>query len=140
MAFVSQSVALEERSRLFSQVESFCLELGVVPVFGKGAIANYSESGARTRAGDINDFFSDSDVKCILMADGGGLSIKTLPYLNYDLIKSNPKLLCAFSDSSTLANAIYANTGLPAILIPSIASALRDPSGDIHSLYEKALF
>ena len=35
-----------------------------------------------------------------------------LDYLDYDLIKSNPKVFCGFSDFTALNNGIYAKTGL----------------------------
>lgn len=35
-----------------------------------------------------------------------------LRYLDYELIKQNPKILCGFSDITTLNNALYAKTGL----------------------------
>jgi muramoyltetrapeptide carboxypeptidase LdcA involved in peptidoglycan recycling len=35
-----------------------------------------------------------------------------LRYLDYGLIRANPKILCGYSDITALANAIYAKTGL----------------------------
>jgi muramoyltetrapeptide carboxypeptidase len=35
-----------------------------------------------------------------------------LRYLDYDLIKANPKILCGYSDISALSTTIYARTGL----------------------------
>lgn len=43
---------------------------------------------------------------------GGFSSNQLLSYLNYDLIKDNPKILCGFSDITALANAITAKTDL----------------------------
>jgi len=43
---------------------------------------------------------------------GGYNSNGLLGYLDYDLIRAYPKVLCAFSDIAALATAIYARTGL----------------------------
>ncbi len=82
--------------------------------FGK-YIDEMDDFGSTTiehRLEDLHDAFADSDVKLILCARGGFNGNQLIPYLNYDLIASNPKILCGFSDITALANAIYAKTGM----------------------------
>ena len=43
---------------------------------------------------------------------GGYNSNGLLGWLDYGLIRDNPKLLCGFSDITALATAIHAKTGL----------------------------
>lgn len=43
---------------------------------------------------------------------GGFNSNQLLRYLDYELIRRNPKLFCGYSDITALSNAIYAKTGL----------------------------
>jgi muramoyltetrapeptide carboxypeptidase len=38
--------------------------------------------------------------------------LNTLDYIDFDIIKHNPKILCGYSDITSLQNAIYAKTGL----------------------------
>jgi len=52
------------------------------------------------------------DVKAILTVIGGFNSNQILSYLDYDLIKNNPKILCGYSDITALLNAITAKTDL----------------------------
>ncbi len=64
------------------------------------------------RVSDIHDAFGDKNVKAILSVIGGFNSNQLLKYLDYDLIKTNPKILCGYSDITALANAITTKTGL----------------------------
>lgn len=82
--------------------------------FAKNALLNTTGYGitAKERAEDINDMFGDKDIKAIFCISGGFNSNSTFDYLDYDKIKINPKIICGFSDSTSILNAIYAKTGL----------------------------
>ncbi len=69
-------------------------------------------SSVRSRVQDVHEAFSDKNVKAIFTVLGGFNSNQLLKYLDYDLIKNNPKILCGYSDITALANAITAKTGL----------------------------
>jgi muramoyltetrapeptide carboxypeptidase len=64
------------------------------------------------RAADINGFFSDPSVRAVLPIRGGWGSSRVLPYLDFDTIARNPKVLAGFSDISALLLAVHAKTGL----------------------------
>lgn len=64
------------------------------------------------KAEDINELFADNEVKLIFCVSGGFNSNSVFEYLDYELIKRNPKPLCGFSDSTSLENAIYSKTGV----------------------------
>lgn len=72
----------------------------------------FNSSSIQSRIEDLHDAFRDKNVKAILTAIGGFSSNQLLQYLDYDLIRQNPKILCGFSDITALANAITAKTGL----------------------------
>ena len=67
---------------------------------------------AKEKAQDINEMFLDEEVKMIWCAKGGENSNSVLDYLNYENIKNNPKIICGYSDITSLTNAIYQKTGL----------------------------
>ncbi len=69
-------------------------------------------SSIKSRVEDIHDAFFDKNVKAILTVIGGFNSNQLLKYLDYDLIKNNPKIFCGYSDITALANAINSKTGL----------------------------
>lgn len=64
------------------------------------------------RAADINQMFADDEVHGIFCLRGGYGSPRLLPYLDYALIKQNPKVLLGYSDVTALLNAIYARCNL----------------------------
>ena len=82
--------------------------------FAEHALENTLGYGAKAKqkAEDINSMFQDSTVKAIFCICGGSNSNSTFEYLDYDKIKYNPKIICGFSDSTSLLNVIYNKTGL----------------------------
>jgi muramoyltetrapeptide carboxypeptidase len=72
----------------------------------------FESSSIPSRIADFHAAFADPGVKGILTAIGGYNSNQLLRYIDYDLIKANPKIFCGFSDITALATAIYAKTGL----------------------------
>ena len=63
------------------------------------------------RADDIMTFFKDSEVSAIITTNGGTCSIRTLPLLDYDIIRKNPKPIIGYSDATALQLGIYSKTG-----------------------------
>jgi len=71
-----------------------------------------ASSSIESRISDIHDAFSNKKVKMLNTVIGGFNSNQLLKYLDWDLIKKNPKIICGYSDITVLANAVYAKTGL----------------------------
>lgn len=101
-------------------------EMGLTVTFGKYATDdNWDEFGTspiEQRAEDINEAFADKKVKAIFTMIGGFNSNQLLPFLDYELIKKNPKIFCGFSDITALLNGIYAKTGLVTFSGPHYSS------------------
>ena len=82
--------------------------------FSKNLFSNtniYSGT-AKEKAEDINNMFADKDVKIIWCAKGGNNSNSTFEYLDFDIIKNNPKIICGYSDITSITNIITEKTGL----------------------------
>lgn len=71
------------------------------------------------RAESINQFFANPKIDGIMAFWGGFQSHQLLEYLDYKLIKQNPKVFVGFSDTTALLNGIYAKTGLVTFLGPA---------------------
>jgi muramoyltetrapeptide carboxypeptidase LdcA involved in peptidoglycan recycling len=84
--------------------------------FGKNALNimndDYMCASIEDRVSDLHDAFRDKNVKAILTAIGGFNSNQLLDYIDYELIKNNPKIFCGYSDITALSNSIYSKTGL----------------------------
>ena len=74
--------------------------------------SNRYSATAREKADDINSMFKDQEVKMVWCAKGGQNSNAVLDYLDYETIQQNPKIICGFSDITSITNAIYQKTGL----------------------------
>jgi muramoyltetrapeptide carboxypeptidase len=89
-------------------------EIGLELSFSKhvNEIDNFNSSSIESRVSDLHEAFLDKSIKMIITVLGGFNSNQLLSYLDYKLIKANPKIFCGFSDITILSNAIYAKTGL----------------------------
>lgn len=82
--------------------------------FSKNLFSNtngYSAT-AKEKAEDINFMFADKEVKMIWCAKGGENANSVFEYLDYNLIKNNPKIICGYSDITSITNIITSKTGL----------------------------
>jgi muramoyltetrapeptide carboxypeptidase len=66
----------------------------------------------KARAEDLNKAFADKSIAAIHAIRGGWGSARVLPFLDYDSIKRNPKILIGYSDITALHMAINGKTGL----------------------------
>jgi muramoyltetrapeptide carboxypeptidase len=72
----------------------------------------YASDTPENRAADLHELFLDPEVGAVLAAIGGDHSNQILPFLDFDLIRTHPKILIGYSDITVLNVAIYAATGL----------------------------
>jgi muramoyltetrapeptide carboxypeptidase len=89
-------------------------ELGLQLSFGKHVTEqdSFVSSSIESRISDLHEAFSDPNVKAILTVIGGFNSNQLLSYIDWEIIKKNPKILCGFSDITILNNAIFSKAGL----------------------------
>lgn len=66
----------------------------------------------KVRVDALHSLFKDKRIKAILFARGGYGCLQLLEYLDFDLIKDNPKIIVGHSDNTALLTAIHAKTGL----------------------------
>jgi len=95
----------------------------------------------------IHAAFLNKRVEIILAQRGGYGSMKILPYLDFDLIKRNPKIFAGFSDLSTMLNALYERTGLITLHAPMVINfsnptpfTVRSFLNAVHDFPDKNLF
>jgi muramoyltetrapeptide carboxypeptidase len=74
----------------------------------------------REKADQIHRAFADPATEMILAQRGGYSAMKTLPFLDFELIKRHPKIIAGFSDLSALLNPIYERTGMVALHAPMV--------------------
>ncbi len=105
---------IEENIEELERAKKIIEDAGFKVKYSKNLFSNTNgySSTSREKAEDINEMFKDKDVKMIWCAKGGQNSNSTFEYLDYELIKNNPKIICGYSDITSLTNIITAKTGL----------------------------
>ena len=64
------------------------------------------------KARALEELFLDKDIKMIFDISGGDLANEVLDFLDFNLIKENPKPFFGYSDLTVLLNAIYSQCGI----------------------------
>jgi len=92
------------------------------------------------RAEDINKMFEDRQIKAIICAIGGQVAIRTLRYLDFGLIKANPKIFSGMSDITTFHVAFLAMTGLTGLHQSDVIFGFGADRRSLEANYEIGLF
>lgn len=89
-------------------------KMGLKVTFGKHIeeMDEFNSSSIESRVEDLHDAFKNPEVKAIFAVIGGFSCNQLLKYIDWELIKNNPKIFCGYSDITALNNAIFAKTGL----------------------------
>lgn len=106
---IAPSDCIEEKDLEYINASIIMLEnAGLKVKFGKYISENTFGYGTspEKRAKDINEMFKDNEVKAIMCVKGGEDCNSTFEYLDYDLIKKNKKIICGFSDNTSILNII----------------------------------
>ncbi len=72
------------------------------------------------KANQIHNAFADPEIDMILALRGGYSAMKSLPFIDFDLIKRHPKIISGFSDLSALLNPIFERTGMVTLHAPMV--------------------
>ncbi|MDN3596499.1 S66 peptidase family protein [Zunongwangia endophytica] len=98
--------------------------MGLKVKFGKNIKKRYGHLAGtdKERASELNDMFKDDEVNAIIALRGGSGSARILDLLDYEVIKSNPKIFIGYSDITALHLAIFQKTGLVTFHAPVAVS------------------
>ena len=101
----------------------------------------FASTDIKKRADDVMEAFLDKNVKAIFTILGGFNSNMILPFLDYEVIKNNPKILCGYSDITALISAIEVKTGLVCFYGPHYSSiGMKKGNEYTLDMLEKVLF
>lgn len=126
LEYINASIALMEAS-------------GFKVKFGKYVFEDTLGYGTspEKRAADINWAFKDDEVKAVMCVKGGEDSNTTLDYIDYEMIKKHPKIICGFSDNTSILNAIHEKTGLVTYHGPTFKSLTSWETGYAYKQFVK---
>lgn len=97
--------------------EEFGLEVVEMPHTLSGTEFIYNNP--QKRAEDLMAAFQDKSIKAIFSCIGGYESVRMLPYIDYDVIRKNPKIFIGYSDT-TVTHMINLKAGISSFYGPSI--------------------
>ncbi len=116
------------RAKEFIESKGFELEAGCLT--GK---SDYYRSGSiKDRAAEFNALIRDKEVKCIISTIGGMNSNSLLPYIDYETLKKNPKIIIGYSDMTAILLGIYSKINLVTFYGPALVASF----GEIGELAE----
>lgn len=95
----------------------FGLEVVAMPHALKGSEFVYAHP--ELRAKDLMDAFADPSIKAVFCAIGGDDSIRLLPYIDYEIIRNNPKIFMGYSDT-TVSHFMMNKAGVVSYYGPSV--------------------
>ena len=75
-----------------------------------------SSGSGKERGEELMNLYKDSSIDAIFEISGGDLSNEVLEYIDFDVIKNNPKPFIGYSDLSVILNSIYSQSGAPSYL------------------------
>ena len=90
--------------------------------------ADWLAKNPEARADDLMTAFADKTIDGIISTIGGEDSIRTLPYLDLDLIRKNPKVFMGFSDT-TISHAACFKAGIVSFYGPSFMAGFAENGG-----------
>ena len=126
LEYINASIALMEASGFNVKFGKYVFE----DTLGYG-------TSPEKRAADINWAFKDDEVKAIMCVKGGEDSNTILDYIDYEMIKKHPKIICGFSDNTSILNAIHEKTGLVTYHGPTLKSLTSWETGYAYKQFIK---
>ncbi|WP_378081872.1 S66 peptidase family protein [Aeromonas bestiarum] len=119
------------RARAFLEAQGFRLKAGSLT----GQQDHWRSGSIAARAAELNALIRDPEVRCIMSVIGGSNSNSLLPYLDYEALKRDPKIIIGYSDVTALLLGIYAKTGLVTFYGPALVASF----GELPPLVDETL-
>ncbi len=90
----------ETRQNSFKYAEKKMQDLSYNLAISKNIMnsKNGRSASAKERAKEFNDMLENKDIDFVICAAGGDFLVESLPYIDFELIKKNPKFVAGFSD------------------------------------------
>ncbi|MEC0347868.1 S66 family peptidase [Peribacillus frigoritolerans] len=120
--YTPSSPATVTAQKRYVRAKQFLESKGFIIVEGKltGKADTYRSGTPKERANELNALFCDPEIKMVMSTIGGTNSNSLLPYIDYEALKENPKLVVGYSDATAILLALYAKTGISTYYGPAL--------------------
>ena len=108
VAIVAPSAQIGELEKIEHGLK-YLKSLGFKPVLGKHTLEQYRYMAGHDseRAADINEAFTNPEIKAVFCVRAAAGALRILPYLDYEAIGKNKKPLIGFCDNAALEIALF---------------------------------
>jgi muramoyltetrapeptide carboxypeptidase len=123
IAFISPSAGLAPFAmHRIDKAKAFLENEGYKVIMGKNALKNngYVSATIEERVADLHEAFLDKEITCIICTIGGNHSNQLLKYIDWKIVKNNPKIFIGYSDISVLHYAINSMANLQTYYGPCV--------------------
>lgn len=115
VAIISCSNGLQESARpTLDKLLDILSSLGLNVILSSAIYVKddgLSSSSGKERGKELMKLYKDSSIDAIFDVSGGDLANEVLEYIDFDIIKNNPKPFIGYSDLSVILNSIYSQVG-----------------------------
>ncbi|MCP1600188.1 muramoyltetrapeptide carboxypeptidase LdcA involved in peptidoglycan recycling [Aeromonas caviae] len=119
------------RAKAYLAAQGFELKAGSQT----GEQDHWRSGSIAARAAELNALIRDPQVRTIMSVIGGSNSNSLLPYLDFDALKRDPKIVIGYSDVTALLLGIHAQTGLVTFYGPALVASF----GELSPLVDETL-
>lgn len=121
-----------ERAKKFLETKGFNLVAGNLT--GKNDF--YRSGSIVERVLELNELIRNPEVKCIISTIGGSNSNSLLPYIDYETLRENPKIIIGYSDVTAILLGIYAKINLVTFYGPALVASFGELGEAVESTYQ----
>lgn len=121
----------------FERAKNFLSEKGFSLIAGEltGKKDYYRSGSILERVEELNKLIRNKEIKCIMSTIGGYNSNSLLPYIDYEELKRNPKIIIGYSDMTAILLGIYAKTGIITYYGPALVASFGEYSPLVDGTY-----
>jgi muramoyltetrapeptide carboxypeptidase len=136
--FTPSSPATVFAPNRFQRAKEFLLGKGFNLVEGSltGKSDFYRSGSILERADELNSLIRDPKVRCIMSTLGGSNSNALLPYIDYEALRKDPKIIIGYSDVTAILLGIYAQTGLITFYGPALVASFGEYPPLVDETYQ----
>jgi muramoyltetrapeptide carboxypeptidase len=121
----------------FERAKGFLMDKGFQLLAGSltGKSDGYRSGSIAARVEELNALIRNPAVRCIISAIGGTNANSLLPYIDYDTLMRDPKIIIGYSDATAVVLGIHAQTGLVTFYGPALVASFGEFAPLVESTY-----
>ncbi|MDO4793183.1 MAG: LD-carboxypeptidase [Filifactor alocis] len=121
----SSPISEEKRERCIQKIKDLGYRVKVASNLSEN-YGGYMAGDGPQRAKELNSMFEDAEVDAVFCVRGGAGGSRIMPYVDFELIKKNPKIFVGYSDITSLHLAINRHCDLVTFHGPMVSSDMID--------------